>query len=77
MTSLAQLTIEKTAAADFDEITELWEASVRATHRFLSEDDILFFKPLIREQYLFAVDLYCTRDEKGRILGFWALPIKR
>lgn len=62
--------IEKASVADFDEITAVWEASVRATHHFLSEDDILFFKPLIREQYLFAVDLYCTRNEEGRILGF-------
>ncbi|MBB1283355.1 GNAT family N-acetyltransferase [Flavisolibacter sp. BT320] len=62
--------IEKASVADFDEITALWEASVRATHHFLSENDILFFRPLIRDQYLFAVDLYCSRDEKGSILGF-------
>ncbi|HEV7332663.1 MAG TPA: GNAT family N-acetyltransferase [Flavisolibacter sp.] len=70
MEPLTEFTIEKAAVADFDEITAVWEASVRATHHFLSEDDILFFKPLIRNQYLSAVDLYCTRDQKGRILGF-------
>ncbi|HEY1021167.1 MAG TPA: hypothetical protein VGE06_02585 [Flavisolibacter sp.] len=62
--------IEKASVADFNEITAVWEASVRATHHFLAEDDILFFKPLIREQYLFAVDVYCIRDEEGRIPGF-------
>jgi putative acetyltransferase len=70
MAPVTELTMESAAPSDYDEITELWEASVRATHHFLSEDDILFFKPLIREQYLDAVDLYCTRDEKGRIIGF-------
>lgn len=70
MAPFTDVQIERAAAADFDEITALWEASVRATHHFLSEDDILFFKPLIREQYLFAVDVYCIRDEEGRILGF-------
>lgn len=62
--------IEKASVADFNEITAVWEASVRATHHFLAEDDILFFKPLIREQYLFAVDVYCIRDEEGRIPAF-------
>lgn len=70
MAPFTEVQIESAAAADFDEITALWEASVRATHHFLSEDDILFFKPLIRYQYLFGVDVYCTRDEKGHILGF-------
>lgn len=70
MFSGKEIAIERAGPSDFDEITAVWEASVRATHHFLSEEDILFFKPLIREQYLFAVDVYCTRDEKGRILGF-------
>jgi putative acetyltransferase len=55
---------------DFGEIVEVWEASVRATHHFLSEEDILFFRPLILSDYLAAVDLYCLKDESGRIHGF-------
>lgn len=55
---------------DFAEIVEVWEASVRATHDFLSEEDILFFRPLILNDYLAAVDLYCLKDESGRIHGF-------
>jgi putative acetyltransferase len=57
---------------DFDEITELWERSVRATHHFLREEDIKFFKPLVRSQYLGMVKLYCIRD-KDRIKGFLGL----
>ncbi|WP_234734930.1 GNAT family N-acetyltransferase [Tellurirhabdus bombi] len=55
---------------DFQKLTDVWEASVRATHHFLTEDDLLLFKRLIREQYLFQVDLTCIREEKGQILGF-------
>ena len=55
---------------DHPEIIEVWEASVRATHHFLSEEDILFLRPLILEQYLAAVDLYCLKDEPGAIHGF-------
>ena len=58
---------------DFDEITVLWEASVRATHTFLSEEDITFFKPLIRNEYLKNVDLICTKDKNGNISGFMGI----
>jgi putative acetyltransferase len=60
----------KATVSDFGEITEVWEASVRATHHFLSEEDILFFRPLILNEYLHAVDVYCIRDENKMITGF-------
>lgn len=55
---------------EYEEITELWEASVRATHDFLAESDIQFFKPLIRNEFLSAVDLRCAKDSEGKIHGF-------
>ncbi|MEL6254866.1 MAG: GNAT family N-acetyltransferase [Bacteroidota bacterium] len=51
-------------------VVDLWEASVRATHHFLKEEDILYFKPLILNTYLDAVKLSCIRDGDGNILGF-------
>lgn len=62
--------VECASPADFDEITAVWEASVRATHHFLNEEDIHYFKPLIRNEYLYAVSLFCIKNEPGRILGF-------
>ena len=62
--------VEPVAAADFDEIMELWEASVRATHHFLKEEDIQLFRTLIRSEYLYAVNLFCIRNAQGRIGGF-------
>ena len=62
--------VEKVSKNDYEEIVEVWEASVRATHTFLTEDDITFFKPLILNQYLDAVTLRCLKDESGSILGF-------
>jgi len=56
--------------SDYPEIIEVWESSVRATHHFLSEEDIQYFKPLILNQYLDAVTLFCTKDMDGRITGF-------
>lgn len=64
--------IETPSVQDYVEITEVWEASVRATHTFLSEDDIQYYKPLILNEYLKAVTLFCTRDQ-NEITGFLGL----
>ncbi len=64
--------IESVTPADFPEIVDVWEASVRATHDFLSESDIQYLKPLILNEYLKAVELFCIREE-GKILGFLGL----
>ena len=57
---------------DYPALTELWEASVRATHHFVAEADIHYFKPLVRDVYLGAVTLTCAFDDhrEGRALGF-------
>ena len=65
-----QYWVEPVSPTDFDEIIAVWEASVRATHHFLREEDIRYFKPLIRNEYLQAVSLFCIRNEQGRIAGF-------
>ncbi len=55
---------------EYPALADLWEASVRATHHFVSEADIRFFKPLVRDAYLAAVTLRCTRDASGAVTGF-------
>ncbi|MGE4558221.1 MAG: GNAT family N-acetyltransferase [Desulfovibrionaceae bacterium] len=55
---------------DYLQLVEIWEVSVRATHDFLSEEDIQFFKPLILHEYLAAVDLYCMVDASDGMHGF-------
>ena len=64
--------IYPTEATDHPQIIAVWEASVRATHHFLTEDDILFYRDLILNQYLDMVNLYCTKDE-DTITGFVGL----
>lgn len=51
-------------------LIDIWEASVRATHDFLSEEYLQEIKPLILEQYFDAVDLRCAKASDGEILGF-------
>lgn len=62
--------IENAVKSDYPTLIEVWETSVRATHHFLKEEDIVSLKPLILEQYFDAVNLKCAKDDSGQILGF-------
>jgi putative acetyltransferase len=62
--------IQRLLPPDFVEITDVWEASVRATHDFLREEDIRKMKPLVRDEYLHLVTLFGIRDADGGIAGF-------
>ncbi len=55
---------------DRPRLLDVWEAAVRATHHFLAEEDIQFYRRMLAEQYFDLVRLICLRDERGRILGF-------
>ncbi|MBL7769450.1 MAG: acetyltransferase [Flavipsychrobacter sp.] len=67
---MEELQLVKPVSTDYEALTELWEASVRATHDFLPESDIQYFKPLVRDQFLASVDLYALQDASGRFHGF-------
>ncbi|NBF06380.1 GNAT family N-acetyltransferase [Pseudomonas sp. Fl5BN2] len=56
--------------SDYQELTQVWEASVRATHDFLPDSYIEQLKHLMLTRYLDAVMLICTRDQRLRITGF-------
>ena len=64
------MNIESVNKADYPKLLEIWEASVRATHDFLSEDDLQALKPLILGQYFDAVNLTCAKTSSGVIAGF-------
>lgn len=66
--------IRQPRADERDAMHALWLRSVRATHAFLSEDDIAFYAPMVAE--LLASDLefwaiYDDRDEE--LCGFMGL----
>ena len=62
--------ITRIEKGEFQDVVEVWEASVRATHHFLTEEDLVCFKPLIRNTYLYAVELRGARNEEKKIVGF-------
>lgn len=62
--------VEKVLPEYYSEMLDVWENSVRATHDFISDEDIEFFKPIIIEQAFPAVSLRCVKSETGSIIGF-------
>jgi len=62
--------VERVVPEDYSEMLEVWESSVRATHDFISDEDIKFYKPIIVQQAFPAVSLRCVKSESGSILGF-------
>ena len=62
--------IDTATKDNYLKLIEIWESSVRATHNFLSEENIKHLKPLILEHYFDAVDLRVAKIENGEIVGF-------
>lgn len=58
---------------DFPRVMKVWEASVRATHHFVSEADIQFFEPLVRDALPHLPQLACVRDTNDQAAGFIAV----
>lgn len=68
--------IDSVKKEEYLKIIEVWEASVRATHHFLKEEDIAYFKPMILDQYLDLVELSSVRLENNEIVGFLGVSEK-
>ncbi len=54
--------IEKLTDSLRDELIDVWEKAVRSSHHFLSEEDLGYYRPRIRDIYFDAVDLYVLRN---------------
>lgn len=55
---------------DYARVVEVWEASVRATHDFVTEADIAVIRPLVREGLPHVPHLLCVRERAGQVAGF-------
>lgn len=63
------MTIERLktpSAGKLNALTDLWEASVRATHDFLAPEDIAFFRQMVRQEALRGVELYVIRKPDSK-----------
>lgn len=64
--------IHRATSDDLGRVVDVWERAVRATHHFLTEADIEYFKPLVWQE-LADVHLDCVRDARGDVVGFMAV----
>lgn len=51
-----------------DELISVWDKSVRSSHHFLSEVDLDYYRPRIRDIYFDAVDLFVIK--KTNVVAF-------
>ncbi|WP_419727185.1 GNAT family N-acetyltransferase [Terrisporobacter petrolearius] len=58
---------------DMEQVLDTWESSVRATHNFLSEDDIISIKPQVVEGVKYVSKLLCVRDKNDVIQAFMGI----
>jgi putative acetyltransferase len=65
--------IRTSASSDRDRLIDIWLRSVRATHGFLSEEDIQFFLPLVRDAGLTGLEVWVLATDDGAPIGFMGL----
>jgi putative acetyltransferase len=66
------MTIREALPADQDTVLDIWLRSVRATHTFLTEDDIQALMPQIPAA-LAGLELWVVCPEEGQPVGFMGL----
>ena len=70
--------VQTPSLKDFNELANVWEASVRATHDFLPRSYIQELRELVEHRYLDAVMLVCCRDPVNkRIAGFAGVAARK
>ena len=73
MLVISDLSIRLSCPADHRALLQLWERSVRATHNFLTEADIDFFRPLVGQYFDSSTDIWVLTDKADVPIGFLGL----
>ena len=69
--------IRQADPSDVDALVALWLRSVRATHDFLTEEDIEYFLPLVRKALASdQLDLWVIASDSNSLMGFMGLAGK-
>ena len=68
------MNIRKAIPTDREVLLDIWLRSVRATHTFVSEEDIQSFIPLVRD-YLASSEpeFWVLCSDSGEVMGFMAM----
>ena len=69
--------IFSTSTADHSQLLKIWESSVRATHHFLNENQILQIRELILQHHYFDHVKLFHVERDGKIAGFMGLAYEK
>ena len=61
--------IVEISSSEYEQIIQLWELSIKATHHFLLEKDIVYYKSTANKCFN-SVKLYAVKDSRNKILAF-------
>src|SRR5215469_5570524 len=67
------MTIREAELNDQETLVDIWLRSVKATHTFLTEEDIQALLPEVRNGALPKLELWMLCSETGRAIGFLGL----
>jgi putative acetyltransferase len=67
------MNIRRALPADRDVLVDIWLRSVRATHTFLSEDNIQSFLPVVRDVALAELEVWVLCSPDGAVMGFMGM----
>lgn len=63
--------VRRARADDRDPLLQLWERSVRATHHFLEDRDVVALRPFVAEELASdTVDWWVLESTTGALMGF-------
>ena len=71
--------IEKSERSDslIENLQKVWEASVRATHHFLSEIDIVELRPQVEEGLRYVEELWVVYEDGLAPIGFMGIQSRK
>jgi putative acetyltransferase len=73
MNSASTMTIRPAQPTDHDVLVDIWLRSVRATHKFLSEDEVQSLLLLVRDGALAELELWVLCSDADTPIGFLGL----
>lgn len=65
--------VRRANPGDRPALLDLWEQSVRASHDFLSEQDVRSLRPVVRDHVLPHLEVWVLYKEASALAGFMAL----
>ncbi len=69
--------IRRAVVEDHGMLLDIWLRSVRATHTFLSEEDIQSILPVVRDHALKELEVWVLVADGGPLMGFMGLSGNR